>query len=130
MEQDIDVAAVGYTDDARWSTTAGELRTGVTNMTAIHLAHINDRPTDYVQIELSGINWSDNGNSVIIFYAGDTIANAKQLHIEVDEGSWKVIHNGDGKATVIRKDTARTIDGFKCCGVGKGANAVIKVKHV
>lgn len=131
---EVDIAAIGYTDNARWSTTDGTIRTGATGCTAINKIPFNRASGQTMTITLSGITWIETSSanaSQILMYTDDSFTSGnnmplKTLPKDYTDVGVKGVLNADGTVTITVKDgTKGHFNGFKICGYGSGANAKI-----
>lgn len=132
---EVDIASVGYTDNARWSTTDGTIRTGATGTVAINTIPFTRESGQTMTITLSGITWVDTAANTaqILLLIGDSFTSGHNMALKdlpktySDIGISGVL-NADGTVTVTIVDGAKGhFDGFKVCGVGTGANAKITI---
>lgn len=119
------VSSVGYTDDTRWSGSDGTARqaSGFTAVNEISLS--GDYPKTF---KLSGINWRYNSSCVIVFYKNNTYNTSKVLNAEWSSSSINgslVFDTNDSNAVILTLSGDMNFSGFKVCGYGLGANAVI-----
>lgn len=128
---DVDIASIGYTDNARWSISSGDIRTGATGYTAINLIPITRPEGKTVTIELSGITWKYASNTAILPYNGENFVSTAAIYFEsnhdytADTGV-KVTCNDDG-SVIVQWSERGDYTGFKFTGFGNGANAKITV---
>lgn len=128
----VDIASIGYTDDARWSMGDGTIRTGATGMTAINMIPLEIASGKTATIELSGINFASAPNSGIALYSGDTLITNGCIYLynDFDYVDSLGVSNTitDGKNIVVVTGIyGDSIDGFKVCGYGSGAEAKITI---
>lgn len=137
-EYEVDVSTVGYTDNARWSTTDGTIRTGVTGYTAINKIPFERASGQTVTIKLSGITWTDSALTTqfasILLYVDDSYTTGNNLYLKelpkdfTDVGVRAVLNEDNSITITIYDGSNGTIfNGFKLCGVGSGANAKITI---
>lgn len=132
---EVDIASVGYTDNARWSVSSGEIRTEATGYTAINLIPFERASGHTVTIKLEGITWKHDSNTAILMHQDgvfDSVNGAMYLNKAsdwTDTSGFKSIDNGDGTMTIIVGDSplGKTYDGFKLVGLGSGANAKVTI---
>ena len=132
---EVDIASIGYTDGARWSTSGGDIRTniGIEN-TAINLVPFTRESGQTMTIHLSGITWTGGANvTAILFFTDGTYEGSSGFipldaaHNYTDNNGGLTIFNSDGTIDVILTDhpNGKLYNGFKVCGTGSGANAKI-----
>lgn len=134
---EVDIASIGYTDDARWSTSSGDIRTGVTGYTAINKIPLNRASGQTATITLSGITWTDDAlasqGAYILMYIGDSFTSGHNMPLKglpknYDTLGVSGVLNSDGTITITVVDGSEGLyDGFKLCGVGSGANAKVTI---
>jgi hypothetical protein len=133
--KEVDIASIGYTDDARWSLSDGTIRTGETGHTAINLIPFT-RPSDKTLVmELTGIKWvgsSSTYNALIAFVDEGFLASGAIYFRESTDNSAT-----SGIKTTCHDDNSVTIEissgnwnGIKLCGQGSGADAKITYTFV
>ena len=127
-EYEVDIASIGYTDNARWSISDGTIRTGATGYTAINLIPITRPNGKKVIIELSGIAWINSSYTAILPFMGDEYLASAPIYFDGPQDSshdlgLNVIANSDNSVTIVW--SAINYTGFKFCGYGSGANAKI-----
>ena len=130
---EVDLATIGYTDNARWSLSEGTIRTGVEGYTAINTIPFT-RPKDKkVIMELTGIEWvtGSSGQTAVLAYVGDEFYTGASLYLRES----KDYSSDTGFKTVCHDDKSVTLeiskgdwDGVKLCGYGSGANAKITMR--
>lgn len=137
-EYEVDIATVGYTDNARWSITDGTIRTGATGYTTINKISFERESGQTVTINLSGITWTDSALATqyasILLYVDDSYTTGNNLYLKelpkdfTDVGVRAVL-NEDNSITITIYDGSNgtMFNGFKLCGVGSGANAKITI---
>jgi hypothetical protein len=123
---EVDINEFGYVDGAVLSTD-GTLKQSSTYsaFTSTNLITLPRTPTNGVIIHLSGINWGGNGNNLAVFYKNGVRVNATQLNINGETVT--VGNNNEVTIDTRGSNVEPNIDGFKACGVGKGANVKITV---
>jgi hypothetical protein len=130
---EVDLAAIGYTDNARWSLSEGTIRTGVAGYTAINIIPFTRPSGKTVIMELSGIDWIGGSSDyhAVLPYNGDTfLANCPfylREPIYYADTGFQSIFNDDGSVTVKIFDPS-TATGVKLCGYGSGADAKITIR--
>ena len=133
---EVDIASVGYTDNARWSTSGGDIRTGANGNTAINLVTFERASGQEMTIHLSGITWSGGATTTaILFFTNGTYGGSSHYipldteHNYNDVLGGKTVFNTDGSIDVILTDhpSGTLYNGFKVCGVGSGASAKITI---
>ena len=120
------VPVVGYTDDIRWSAGDGTQRTasGYTGVNEIAI----DRSSLPVSYTLSGINWNNDSNCVIVGYENGTMRYANYMNSSATDNNSGVTitPSGNGEVTVtFFQGNKYNLSTFKVSGFGSGANAVI-----
>ena len=130
----VDINAVGYTNDARWSTGNGALKTGATGYTAINQITFNRAAGKTLTVTLSGgVNWSYGANCVLVRYKGDEFVGGSYLNADTNDvnAGYSKTMNGDGTVTMTFFDPANSAfvgtNGFKVSGYGNGADAIITI---
>lgn len=135
---DVDIATIGYTDNARWSVTDGTIRNGVTGYTAINKIPLNRASGQTATITLSGITWTDDALETqcayILMFVDDSFTSGHNMPLKGlpknygDIGVSGVL-NDDGTITITVVDgtNGTMFNGFKLCGVGSGANAKVTI---
>lgn len=137
LPESVDIAAIGYTDNARWSAGDGTIRTGVTGYTAINEIPFERAEGQTVTITLGGgVNWSYDGSKCVLalFVDGAFKMGAYLNTTKTDANAGvNIIANGDGSVTVIIYDSIQSawkgMDAFKVSGYGSGANAEITISY-
>lgn len=133
---EVDIAAIGYTDNARWSAGDGTIRTGKTGYTAINEIPFSRAAGETVTITLGGnVNWAYDGtNCVLVLLIDGAFKSAQYLNknsVGPNTGVNATI-NADGTVTIEIYDPVQSawegFNGFKVSGYGKGADAVISIK--
>lgn len=135
---EVDIASIGYTDNARWSITDGTIRTGASGYTAINKIPFERTSEQTVSITLSGITWTDSGvatqYAAILLYSGDSYTTGNNMYMKsiptyFDDVGLSGKLNDDGTITFTITNGTKGImfDGFKLCGYGIGANAKVTI---
>jgi len=132
---EVDIETIGYTDNSRWSTSSGEIRTTTTENTAINLIPLERASGETATIKLSGITWVNETTAAILFYVGETYGGStdyipfNRAHNYSDTIGAYSIFNDDGTIDVVVADhpSGTMFDGFKVCGAGSGASAEITI---
>ena len=135
---EVDIASIGYTDNARWSITDGTIRTGASGYTAINKIPFARTSEQTVSITLSGITWTDSAlptqYAAILLYSGDSYTSGNNMYMKSiphyfdDIGlSGKLNDNGTITFTITNGTKGVMFDGFKLCGYGIGANAKVTI---
>ena len=131
---EVDIASIGYTDNARWSTSKGTLTENVPGFVAINLVEFTRPIGKTMTITLSGITWVDtstNASQILLLvdgvYTADTNMPIKDLPKNYSEFGVAGVLNSDGTVTITLKDgtDGKHYNGLKVCGYGSGANAKI-----
>ena len=127
---EVDIASIGYTDNARWSISSGSLKqdTSAQGYTAINIVPITRPSGKTVTIELSGITFTGKSNAAIIPYVNDEFNSNGPMYLNEDhdysaDTGLKNFCHEDGSVTVVWDKCDWT--GFKFNGYGSGANAKI-----
>jgi hypothetical protein len=127
---EVDIAAIGYTDNARWSISSGTLKTDTSaqGYTAINIVPITRPSGKTVTIELSGIIFTGKSNAAILPYVNDEFNPNGAMYLNEDHDysdatGLKNFCHEDGSVTVVWDKGDWT--GFKFNGYGSGANAKI-----
>ena len=135
---EVDIASIGYTDNARWSITDGTIRTGASGYTAINKIPFARTSKQTVSITLSGITWTDSASSTqyaaILLYSGDSYTSGNNMYMKKIPANYDELGligklNDDGTITFTITNGTKGImfDGFKLCGYGIGANAKVTI---
>jgi hypothetical protein len=131
---EVDIASIGYTDNARWSTSDGTIRTGATGCTAINKIPFNRASGQTMTITLSGITWIETSSAnvaQILMFVDDSFTSGNNMPLkglpkDFSDIGVKGVLNDDGTVTITITDgTKGHFNGFKICGYGSGANAKI-----
>lgn len=123
------VPIVGYTDGIRWSAGDGTSRSasgyvGVNEITF-------DRSEIPVTFRLSGINWSKDGNCILVLTDNSAFKSATYMNSTKTDNnvgySIQLLVNGEIDITIFQgtNPAYNGVNGFKVSGYGTGANAVI-----
>lgn len=133
---DVDIDAIGYTDNTRWSTTDGTIRTGASGYTTINKIPFARASGQTMIVTLGGIAWTDSAlptqYAYILMYVDDSFVSGQNVPFKsfpknYDDLGVSTVLNSDGTITITIVDSknGRHYNGFKLCGVGSGANATI-----
>lgn len=136
---EVDIASIGYTDNARWSTSDGTIRTGATGYTSINKIPFTRESGQKMTITLSGITWTDSAVATqyayILMFVGESFKSGHNVPLKAfpknyDDLGVSTVLNGDGTITITIVDSTNgyKYNGFKICGYGTGANAKITYK--
>lgn len=131
----IDIDAVGYTDNARWSTSDGGIRTGATGHIAVNLISFERTAGQTITVTLSGINWQYGSNCTLVLCVDGAYKYGAYLNADKTESAVgvnvKKLENGAVELKFYDPGNPSAwsgINGFKVSGYGSAEDAVITIE--
>jgi 3',5'-cyclic AMP phosphodiesterase CpdA len=131
----VDINAVGYTDNARWSTSDGGIRTGATGHIAVNLIPFERTAGQTITVTLSGINWQYGTNCTLVLCVDGAFKYGAYLNADKTEAAVgvnvKKLTNGAVELKFYDPGNPSAwsgINGFKVSGYGAAADAVITIE--